>query len=393
MLKLITLLLTSSMTVMAGATIAPALPQIQEFFAIPSGSPAELQVKLLLTIPALFTAIGGVLSGLMLDRWGRKWPLAAAVVLYGVAGCSGLWLDDLGSLLIGRALLGLAVAMISTASAALIADYFQGPQRTQILGRQAAAMGFGGVLFLLLGGAAATQSWRFPFLIYLFAFIVLPLVLQLKEPHRADSKHFELSETGPRNLPVGTIALIYALTTVAMMIFYMVPVQLPFYIKTIGLGGSWEAGQAIAICTLASAIAALSYAPIKARLSYPKILLCLFCLMASGYGILAHAPNYAVLLLGLMIAGTGLGLLLPNMNVWLTASTPAAQRGQILGGLTSCMFLGQFASPLIVQPIAQQMGLQASYTLAAGILFLIGLVIATQLVLTTPASTPRSAIR
>jgi MFS family permease len=393
MLKLITLLLTSSMTVMAGATIAPALPQIQEFFAIPPGSPAELQVKLLLTIPALFTAIGGVLSGLIIDRWGRKLPLAAAVVLYGVAGCSGLWLNELGPMLIGRALLGLAVAMISTASAALIADYFQGPQRTEILGRQSAAMGFGGVLFLLLGGAAATQSWRFPFLIYLFAFIVLPLVLQLKEPNRADSLHFELPETGTKTLPVGTIATIYALTTVTMMIFYMVPVQLPFYIKAIGLGGSWEAGQAIAICTLASAIASLRYAQLKTHLNFPKILLCLFCLMASGYGILAHAPNYATLLLGLMIAGTGLGFFLPNMTVWLTATTPARQRGQILGGLTSCMFLGQFASPLLVQPIAQQIGLQSSYTLAAGILFLIGLVIATQLVLTTPGSTITNTIR
>jgi MFS family permease len=138
------------MTVMAGAAIAPALPQIQAFFAIPPGSPAELQVKLLLTLPALFTAIGGVFAGVIIDRWGRKWPLAAAVCLYGLAGSSGLWLDDLGAMLVARAGLGLAVAMIATASATLLGDYFQGPERTRIMGLQAAAMGFGGVLFLQL---------------------------------------------------------------------------------------------------------------------------------------------------------------------------------------------------------------------------------------------------
>ncbi len=373
---------------MAGATIAPALPQIQAFFAIPPGSPDELQVKLLLTIPALFTAIGGILAGLIIDRWGRKWPLAGAVLLYGLAGSSALWLNRIEAMLIGRAFLGLAVAMITTASATLIADYFHGPQRVRILGLQAAAMGFGGVIFLLLGGAVARYSWRLPFLIYALAFVVLPLVLQLPEPDRTDAPHFELPDRGNQTTaPITTIVTIYGLTLITMMLFYMVPVQLPFYLKAIGFGGSWEAGLAIAICTLASAIAALGYARLKTQLSFSKVLMCLFCLMASGYGIIANAPTYAIVILGLLLAGSGLGLLLPNMNLWLNAKTPPAQRGQILGGLTSCIFLGQFASPLVVQPIAQTFGLKSAYAIAAGILFMIGLLIATKLVLTTPSVT------
>jgi MFS family permease len=252
-------------------------------------------------------------------------------------------------------------------------------------------MGFGGVIFLLLGGAIASYSWRLPFLIYLFAFIVLPLVLQLPEPHRTDSQHFELPNQGNQTtLSIGTIVTIDSLTIITMMIFYMVPVQLPFYLKAIGFGGSWEAGLAIAVCTLASVIASLGYARLKNHLSFSKVMMCLFCLMASGYGIIANAPTYSILILGLILAGSGLGFLLPNMNVWLNAKTPPAQRGQILGGLTSCIFLGQFCSPLVVQPIAQNFGLQSAYAIAAGILFLLGLLIATKLVLSTPSVTPRS---
>ncbi|MBE9029211.1 MFS transporter [filamentous cyanobacterium LEGE 11480] len=390
MLKLITLLLTSSMTVMAGATIAPALPKIQEFFAIPADSPEAIKVKLLLTIPALFTAIGGILSGIIIDRLGRKWPLVIAVLVYGIAGCSGLILNDLTPMLIGRAFLGLSVAMITTTSAALIADYFHGPERTRIMGIQAAAMGMGGVLFLLLGGAVATYSWRFPFLIYLLAFIILPLVLQLEEPDRSQSPHFDIAEPDNQSLPVVTIGIVYALTFITMMIFYMVPVQLPFYIQSAGFGGSWEAGVAIAICTLASAGASLLYAQLKANLSFGKVLMCLFFLLASGYGVLSHAPTYEILVLGLILAGSGLGFVLPNMNVWLNAKSPPSLRGKVLGGLTTCIFLGQFCSPLIVQPIAQQVGLQYSYTIGAGVLFFIGLLIASKLVLTSPSVTPKA---
>jgi MFS family permease len=236
----------------------------------------------------------------------------------------------------------------------------------------------------------ATQYWRFPFLIYLLAFVVLPLALQLPESDQTAPPHFDLPDRGGlETLQIGTIGAIYGLTVVTMMIAYMVPVQLPFYIKAMGFGGSWEAGETIALCTLAGAIAALGYAQLKGRLSFSKVLLCLCCLLASGYGILANATSYGILILGLLIAGTGIGLLLPNLNVWLTTQTPAAQRGKILGGLTSCIFLGQFISPLVVQPIVDRWGLQSAYTIAAGGLFLMGLTIAAKLVLTTPSVIPQ----
>jgi MFS family permease len=103
--------------------------------------------------------------------------------------------------------------------------------------------------------------------------------------------------------------------------------------------------------------------------------------------------SYGIVILGLLIAGMGLGLLLPNMNVWLNVITPPPQRGRILGGLTTCMFLGQFLSPFAVQPIAQQWGLQTAYLFAAGLLFTIGLLIATGLVLTTSSGTSQGTLR
>jgi MFS family permease len=375
MLKLITLLLTSSMTVMAGATISPALPRIQEHFATAGGDQAQLWVKLLLTMPALFTAIGGAPSGVLIDRYGRRVPLAIAVLLYGVAGSSGLWLDSIGALLVGRAFLGLSVAMVTTASAALIADYYQGPKRVKVMGTQAAAMGIGGIVFVLFGGLLSDVSWRLPFLIYLVAFAVLPLVWRLPEPLGL-RQEMPLEASSGKPMPWVTIAILYALTFVTMLIFYMIPVQMPFYVKAMGFGGGKEAGIAIAMATLGSAVASIAYAKLKSNLSFAKVLMCLYFLMASGYGVIANASNYGLLLTGLVIAGLGLGLVLPNVNVWLNAKTPPEQRGKVLGGLTTCLFLGQFCSPLVVQPIARLVPMAGTYSLAAGVLFLLALLIA-----------------
>ncbi len=50
-----TLLIVSSMTVMAGATIAPALPQIEEYFS--NYPAAEFLIQLMLTLPSFFIAV------------------------------------------------------------------------------------------------------------------------------------------------------------------------------------------------------------------------------------------------------------------------------------------------------------------------------------------------
>lgn len=170
----ITLLLTSSLTVMAGATIAPSLPAMQEHFA--DVNHVEYLVKLALTIPALFIAISGPIVGYLIDRIGRKPLLTSSTLLFACAGSEGFLLDSLWGIIISRALLGLSVAGTMTGVMTIISDYYQGHKRAGFMGLQAASMGMGGVIFISLGGIVANFNWRFPFLIYLFALVVLVLI-------------------------------------------------------------------------------------------------------------------------------------------------------------------------------------------------------------------------
>lgn len=382
MFKLITLLLTSSLTVMAGATIAPALPQIEAFFADEPN--AAFWVKLMLTMPALFSAIGAPLSGAIADWLGRKPLLLGATILYGLGGASGLILSSMTGLLIGRALLGFAVAGVMTASTALIADYYHGAERNHIMGIQAAFMGFGGVVFLVLGGVLADIGWRFPFAIYLTALVAAGMVaLAIHEPAReivkseSDQSAAALSlsaqETpsffqrfqssfSDKSSFVPVLIGIYLHVFIFMAVFYIVPVQLPFYLNTLSQGISNTAtGVAIAALELSCAIFSLYYRPLRQRLSFSQVLAIGFLSFGIGYLIIAIAPTYATVLIGLIIAGIGFGVLIPNANVWLNAITPTAARGRAVGGLSTSVFLGQFFSPILSQPLIQQTGSAATF--------------------------------
>ncbi|MEA5463903.1 MFS transporter [Leptothoe sp. PORK10 BA2] len=355
-----TLLLVSTLTVMAGATIAPSLPTMQVYF---NETPnAEFWVRLVLTMPALFIVIGSPIAGQLVDRAGRKSLLLGSAVLYGLAGSSGFVLDSLFAILIGRALLGLAVAGIMVSATTLIADYYQGDARANFMGLQAAFMGFGGVLFLSVGGFIAELNWRLPFLIYLFSWLLLPgIVLALYEPSLSKSGTDTTTADPKAEMPVKLLVLIYGSALIQQIVFYLIPVQLPFYLEKITGAGATETGLAIAFAILFSAFASLNYGRFKKRFSFIKILAIAFFLIGLGYFGIGLVSNYWLILCVLIPTGIGLGLMMPNLNVWTANEVPDAFRGRALGGLTTFMFLGQFLSPIVSQPVRQALGMTATY--------------------------------
>lgn len=377
----LTLLVVSTLTVMAGATIAPSLPAMGEHFKEVTN--ADYLVRLALTLPALFIAIGAPFVGIIIDRFGRKPLLLLALLLYAVAGSSGFFLDDLNLILVGRAFLGLSVAGIMTITTTLVGDYYIGANRAQFMGLQAGFMGLGGVLFLTLGGFLADLNWRLPFLIYLMALVLVPFVaLFLPEPNlQSFTTQGGSHRSTQQPLPISIVVAIYIIAILTQIVFYLIPVQLPFFLKQLVNASASQSGLAIALCTLLSAISSINYRRVQARLSFVAIYGVSFLNLALGYTIISIAPNYPVVLIGLAIAGVGLGLLMPNMNFSLTTITPEALRGRILGGVATAFFLGQFLSPLFSQPLIKNLGFAPTYGLAGGlmgVLTIIALVLVTQ---------------
>ena len=371
----LTLLLTSTLTVMSGATIAPSLPAMQEHFA--NTENVEYWVRLVLTVPALFITIGGLVSGQLVDRVGRKPLLVASSLLYGVAGSSGFILNSLVTILIGRALLGLAVAGIMTGVTTLIADYYTGQKRANFMGLQAAFMGLGGVIFLSLGGFVADFNWRFPFLIYLSALgVLVTIILTLYEPNRNPEENIEGNKIIYRDkMPLRLLTLIYGIALLYMISFYTIPVQIPFYLQNLSNSNATASGLAIAASTLASAIASLRYGFVKEHLSFVTITIFAFSIAAIGYLIIGNAISYQIVLLGLIVTGLSFGLLMPNLNVWLSTSVSNRLRGRALGGLTTFFFLGQFLSPIASQPVTDLVGLSYTYSLVGVLLSIVAIIL------------------
>lgn len=369
-LREVFLLLTSTLVILSPIVVSPALPDMGEFFSsIPN---AETLVKLVITIPALSIAIAAPFVGLVIDKWGRRKLLIGATALYGVSGTVGFFLRDIYAILVCRAFLGLAVAGIMTCTTTLIADYYEGTKRNRVMGFQVATTYFGGVVFLIVGGALAEINWNYPFLIYVLAFVFLPgVILFLYEPEivRQSTEKQELEKE--QRFPYLSVIIGYFVMFIFMIMYYAIPTQIPFYLtNTITDLNEIQIGIALSAATLFAGIISFSYKYLKKWLSHEILFILSFLLIGSGYIILKYAITYWVFLVGLALSGLGVGNMVPNINIWTVKDTPERYRGRALSMLTSILFLGAFLSPIVNSPIIEGIG-YSNIFLIGGIVFFV----------------------
>lgn len=366
----VALIAASMLTVMAGATISPALPKMAVYFSEVENS--GFLVKLVVTITALSIAVSAPVLGWLNDRFSRSLVLKASVVLYAIAGSAGLWIDDLAALMVSRVILGVAVAGAMTSSTALISEWFTDERRSRMFGFQGAASGLGGAVFLSMGGALAAISWNASFAVYLLSLPVAILVAwKVSDPPPAPQINAGQHVGQTPSVP-GLISGIVVLALVIQIVFYVVPTQLPFFLGQMGADSS-TTGLVIGWMVLVQALASLSYRWVS-RLGFRNVAMLSMVLMAAGMTTVGTSEAMAQVLAGLTISALGVGLVMPNLNSWMSVNTTSANRARAIGALVSAMFLGQFTSPLLAELVIRG-GDTAQAFLAAAMLALVAAIV------------------
>ncbi len=339
------ILLGSTLSVMAGAAVTPALPGITQAFA--GQESIEFMSKLILSLPPLFIALFSFVAGYFFEKYGRKKVLIASAILYGLAGTSGFFLNDIYIILLGRAVLGISIAGLMTGFIVVVGDIFVGDKMKKFIGVQGAVMSMGGVVYLILGGKLADLGWNYPFLIYSIAFVVAAgIYFFLTETSTAEkSQKIEKVKFSKELITIN-------ITSIFVMIFYlMVPTQLPFLMKANFPDFSASSiGIFISIWILFSSLASIFYSKIGRHFRFNTIYSMGFALWAVSYVLILFSGNLTMLVAALCLSGVANGIVVPNLKTHLLAEASPRQRGRQSGFLTMSLYLGQFLSPILVQP-------------------------------------------
>lgn len=344
----ISLLIISTLGIISSITVVSSLPLISKTFSnIPN---INFLSKLILSLPPLVIAFFSPVAGKIIDKYGRLKPVYIGILLYAAGGGSGLFLDNIYLILLGRAILGFGVSLIITATVTLIGDYFKPDLRHRFISKQNTVISISGIISIALGGVLAQLHWSYPFAIYLLPLLLLPFISKnLYEP--AIHKKQEVSEVEPK------LFLVYFTAFFVMVLFYTMPTQFPFIIVNILKGKAQTVGFVIATSMVFNAIISMQYKKLAIKFNYSDIFAITFALFFLGLFMISQASKIWHLYFATIPIGMGFGLITANINAWFLSLVSDKRRGKASGLLTSSFFLGQFASPILLEPIAIKYGI------------------------------------
>jgi len=347
----------------AASVLAPVLPKITQHF---QGTPhVDVLISLVATLPALFVAVGAWPAGLLADRFGTRRVLLFGVGTYGFVGCAPIVIDSLPDIVITRAGVGIAEAIIMVCTTALVADYFYGNERERWLAVQTGGGGAVSVLMIAIGGLLGHGSWRIPFIMYGLGFIFFLLCLfKTWEPSRDEkiaaeqagneAEHPSPTQSATEKYNWGPLAWISVITLFSCTSYFVMMIQLSFILTERGVTDSGTIGLGCASAVLFLPLGSVVFKLM--RLSVAGKLTVSFTLSAVGFFTLALAHSFLFTEIGAAINGLGSGIVLPTLITWaLTKMTPEV-RARGTGIWQTSVFLGMFLSPLSVLFLKNTLG-------------------------------------
>jgi len=365
-----TLLLIAMTTMMSNVAIITALPHLQESFSHVDN--IELLSRLMITLPSLSIAFLAPLLGHVIHKVGKYHSAIVALFLFGVFGSAGAYLESIDMILLSRLLFGVTIAVLMIVSTSLVGDYFKGEARGKFMGMQSAFVSLGGIVFVLGGGILSDINWRYSFGIYLIGFILIPFVIKflcVKTEISDDEVEVDFNSS---------LIGIYLLAFLLMIVFYILPTQMPFLIVSHFGASSTVAGGIIALAFLSNGIGALSFSKLKKSFSFEIIYIIGMLIIGIGFILIGLVRDVNLFFLTAPILGFGGGVLMTNISVWMLSKAHHSKRVKSSGYLTSSLFLGQFFSPILFHPFVSYFGIQ-DFFIVSGIFLAIVVGVVTML--------------
>lgn len=352
------LLLASMLGVMAGSAITPVLEIIREALAI-DGTKAGL----ILTAHGLVIAVISPLAGWFIDRYGVRLPLVGGLLLYGLAGSAGMYIDSYWPLIISRLIFGIAVAFVFTGTTVAMLAIYHGNVRNRVMGWRTTATSVGGIFFPILGGGLASSfSWNATFGLYAVG-VPLGLIGLALMP---DIQNKRLSrQTGNQ----ATIVLfkqpvllgIFLLVVVQAIMLYALAIFLPLRLGQLGLKTPLLVSGYMALMSGMSSVVGIVYGRLSQRFGYLDMLRFTALAWAVSFLILGLSEHLLVLAVASAVLGIGNALAFSTTSVLLDEYTAVPLLGRATAIFSTCMFLGQFVSPLLLGPVMAMTSISTGY--------------------------------
>lgn len=352
------------MGVMGVSLISPIFPAVIEHFDI-----TERQVGLVVTaytLPGVFVA---VVIGVLADRYGRKRILLPLLLLFGIAGAGCALAPNFRTLIVLRVFQGIGGAGLVTLSTTLIGDYYDGAQRGAAMGLNASVLSIATATYPFVGGLLGTIGWFAPFILFILAVpIAVWALFELVEPTAGESvglKEYthrvgQIASSGETLAGAFAGFLAFVLLYGGIITYFPVLMEQRFGASSTVIGGL-QSSMSIVVAIVTSQNGVL----VK-RFSERALFTTGFLGYGIGLVLIPFVPSPLWFLLPLAVFGFGHGLVVPNVQTFMTKLAPGQFRAATMSLYNIALRLGQTLGPVVLG-LVYVFGFESLYLVAGGI--------------------------
>lgn len=332
---------------------APAIKLLKVDFPETS----SLLIQWVVTLSSLFILPTLLLASTFAKKFSRKSILIVGLIFYVLGGVGPSFVNSIPWILFFRAILGLSIGLIAPTFNALIAENFQGNERTKMNGWVTAVNGIGGAVFLSIGGFIASFGWRGVFLSYSYAILLLIMVIFFI-PKFPPIKDLGSAIPSAAKIP-GAFYLLALLSALHVMLYFTIPTSLPLYLAEIGVGTASTVGYFSALSLFSIFLAGLAF-PALTRMF--KRYTVTFGLILYGLGFLVEslAQNVWMIAMAVLFIGFAQGLFFPMSFTKTAQLVPKERLTTAISTLLAGIYAFQFICPLFMNAVPSLFGFSSS---------------------------------
>ena len=266
----------------------------------------------------------------------KKLLLIGAVI----SGVTGFLADNFWLLFVSRTVYGIGLGIATTMNVAVVAEFFEGNERAQVMGIQAASVGAGVAVVSTLGGMLGRNAFTNSYFINVIGFIAFALIAVCL-PDTGTVKETE-SEKIRLNRKVFMIDLFGVLEFIFLMSF---TTNIAMHISGPLAGNTTVSGNLTGIFSGAQIVIGLLLGIIAKRAGRMTLPLAMFSFAAGAVILVAFPSSFPMLAAGAVLCGFSQGMFVPTALTELSNSVPQVATAMASASFTCAMNLGQLISP------------------------------------------------
>lgn len=354
--------------------LVPSLPAIASHFG---GSHGSAVAEAVIAVPALMVLVGSPFVAGFAERYGLRRCLIVSLLLYSLAGSAGLVATGTLGLLASRMLLGLSGAGILTLSVAMIANYYAGSMRERLYGLGSCIAAIVCAVVSTAGGwLVDTAGWRAPFSFYFLGLAVTAVAALMPKRSFIAPEKGKIAQKSSAS--IARLWPFYAVLTSLSVGLFVPYVDGPFLLDEATHSAGLLRGEIFSSMLALSAVSAAFFEVFAGRLGENRLLIIVALMLGSGEMMIARSHGIAALFCGFLTSGAASSLVMPTMTSIILQRVPLSGRSRAAGLIFSCVYLGQFLTPVVSSLLRTFLSRQgAVFSIGAALIVIVGVAVKT----------------